>query len=101
VAAMRQDQPAWAVQVLRTFQAADSASAGYRRALGTAYYHAGEYAAAEVQLRQALLLDNASALSYFLLGCTLSRQQRQAEAETHLRQARLLDSRFDRAARLP
>jgi Flp pilus assembly protein TadD len=98
VAALRQDQPSWAIQVLRTYQSPDSASAAYRRALGTAYYHSGDYTAAEAQLRQSLILDNRSALSYFLLGCILSRQQRQAEAETHLRQAALLDSRFGLAA---
>jgi Flp pilus assembly protein TadD len=101
VTALRHDQSAWAIQVLRTFQSPETASAAYRRALATAYYHAGEYAAAETQLRQALLLDKRSALSYFLLGCTLSRQQRQSEAETHLRQAALLDPRYDRAPLLP
>jgi Flp pilus assembly protein TadD len=96
VTALRHNEPSWAIEVLQSLSTDQPLSAPYCRTWGTACYVAGDYAAAEQQLRQSLVLDNTSALSYFLLGCTLSRQGRRAEAEPLLQEARRLDPRYVR-----
>ena len=66
-------------------------SGAIHRALGTAYYRAGDYQAAQAALEQALSLDKSSALAYFLMGCTLRQRGQLEAAEQHFSRAAELD----------
>lgn len=94
VAAMRANRPRLAVEILAPAAERFTKSAGIYRALGAAYYRAGDCKSAQVALRKALSLDNSNALSYLLMGCTLAKLGQNEAAESHLRQARALDSRY-------
>jgi tetratricopeptide (TPR) repeat protein len=91
VAALRNDRADFAVETLQAAAVRFPGSARLHRVLGTAYYRQGQYAAAEVVIRQALDLDKSSAVAYFLMGSTLSKLGRISEAHEYFRQARALD----------
>ena len=97
VVALKHGHPALAVELLQPVRPGETVSAAHHRTLATAWYRLGDYAAAEAELRQALLLDKSSALSYFLMGCTLSQRGQKEAAEANFQQARTLDPRFQRA----
>jgi Flp pilus assembly protein TadD len=94
VCALRHNQPDLAVSLLKPCLDAFPESVAVRRILATAHYRLGDYRSSQVVLRQALSLDNSSALSYFLMGCTLVKLGQPAVAETYFRQARRLDPRY-------
>ena len=93
-AALRYDQPQIAIQILQAVEPRLGQSAAIQRALGLAYYRAGDYPSAQTALQQALSLDKSSGLSYFLLGCTLAKMGQPEAAEGNLRQAAALDPRY-------
>jgi Flp pilus assembly protein TadD len=94
VCALRQNQPDLAVSLLEPLLEAFPDSAAIRRILAAAHYRLGNYKSSQVILRQALSLDNSSALSYFLMGCTLVKLGQPVVAESCFRQARRLDPRY-------
>jgi Flp pilus assembly protein TadD len=94
VCALRHNQPDLAVSLLEPCLDGFADSAAVRRLLAAAYYRLGDYPSSQVVLRQALSLDNSSALSYFLMGCTLVKLGQPAVAETYFRQARTLDPKY-------
>jgi tetratricopeptide (TPR) repeat protein len=94
VAALRQNHPEVAVDLLDAAASRFPKSAAVYRALGMACYRRTDYRAAESALKQALLLDKANPLSYFLLGCTLVKLGQQPAADECFRQARLLDPKY-------
>ena len=93
VAALRQNHPELAVDLLEEAAGRFPKSAAVYRALGTAYYRRADYRNAK-RLKQAILLDKANPLSYFLMGCTLVKLGQQPAAEEFFRQARQLDPRY-------
>jgi tetratricopeptide (TPR) repeat protein len=94
VAALRQNHPEAAVDLLAAAAGRFPKSAAVYRALGTACYRRTDYRAAQSALKQALLLDKANPLSYFLMGCTLVKLGQQPAADEFFRQARLLDPKY-------
>jgi tetratricopeptide (TPR) repeat protein len=94
VAALRQNHPEAAVDLLEAAAGRFPTSAAVYRALGTACYRRTDYRAAQSALRQALLLDKANPLSYFIMGCTLVKLGQQPAADECFRQARLLDPKY-------
>jgi hypothetical protein len=91
VSALRRDRPQLAIELLERPGTEAVPSAQRYRILGVAYYRLGDFESSQVALRQALSLDNSSALSYLLMGCTLLRLGQFESAEAHLRLARTLD----------
>jgi tetratricopeptide (TPR) repeat protein len=94
VAALRQNHPEVAVDLLEAATVLFPKSAAVYRALGTACYRRTDYRAAQSALKQALLLDKANPLSYFLLGCTLVKLGEQPAADECFRQAGRLDPKY-------
>jgi tetratricopeptide (TPR) repeat protein len=94
LAALRDDRPELAIELLAAAERRSADSAQLYRILGVAYYRLGDYQSSQVALRQALSLDKSSALSYFLMGCTLSKLGQFESAEAHLRQARTMNPRY-------
>ena len=94
VAALRQNHPEVAVDLLQAAAGRFPKSAAVYRTLGAACYRRTDYRAAQSALKQALLLDKANPLSYFLLGCTLVKLGEQPAADECFRQARLLDPKY-------
>ena len=94
IAALRDNQPDLAIELLRSAERRFSGSARLYRILGVAYYRLGDLQSSQVALRQALSLDKSSALSYFLMGCTLSKLGQFESAKVHLRQARTINPRY-------
>jgi tetratricopeptide (TPR) repeat protein len=94
VAALREDQPAVAVELLTVAAKQFPKSAAIHRTLGAAHYRQGDYRASQVALQQALSLDKSSPLTYLLMGCTLRRLGQIEAAESHLRQAQTMDPRY-------
>jgi tetratricopeptide (TPR) repeat protein len=94
VAALRQNHPEVAVELLDVAASRFPKSAAVYRALGAACYRRTDYRAAQSALKQALLLDKGNPLSYFLMGCTLVKLGEQPAAEEFFRQARLLDPKY-------
>lgn len=94
LAALRDNRPDLAIELLRPAERRFSGSAQLYRILGVAYYRLGDLPSSQVALRQALSLDKSSALSYFLMGCTLSKLGQSESAKVHLRQARTINPRY-------
>ena len=94
VAALRQNHPEVAVELLDVAASRFPKSAAVYRVLGAACYRRTDYRAAQSALKQALLLDKGNPLSYFLMGCTLVKLGEQSAAEEFFRQARLLDPKY-------
>ena len=94
VAALRQNHPEVAADLLQAAAGRFPKSATVYRALGAACYRRTDYRAAQSALKQALLLDKANPLSYFLMGCTLVKLGEQPAADECFRQARLLDPKY-------
>ena len=94
VAALRQNHPEAAVDLLQAAADRFPKSAAVYRTLGAACYRRTDYRAAQSALKQALLLDKANPLSYFLMGCTLVKLGEQPAADECFRQARLLDPKY-------
>ena len=94
IAALRDNRPDLAIELLRPAERRFSGSARLYRILGVAYYRLGDLQSSQVALRQALSLDKSSALSYFLMGCTLSKLGQSESAKVHLRQARAINPRY-------
>jgi tetratricopeptide (TPR) repeat protein len=102
-AALRYNQPAVAVELLRTAVASGETpqnrgrlanSAAAHRILGAAYYKLGEFHLSQTALQQALSLDKSNALSYFLMGCTLAKLGQVDAADVNFRQAQAFDPRY-------
>jgi len=93
-AALRQNQPDLAIELLQPAAKRFAGCAALERVLGAAYYRLGDYQSSQVALQQALSLDKSSALSYFLMGCTLLKLGQRESAEAHLQQAQALDPRY-------
>jgi tetratricopeptide (TPR) repeat protein len=94
VAALRQNHPEAAVDLLEAAASRFPKSAAVYRTLGAACYRRTDYRAAQSALKQALLLDKANPLSYFLMGCTLVKLGQQPAANECFRQAGLLDPKY-------
>jgi tetratricopeptide (TPR) repeat protein len=94
VAALRQNHPEIAVDLLQAAASRFPKSAAVYRALGTACYRRTDYQAAQSALKQALLLDKANPLSYFLMACTLVKLGQQPAADECFRQAARLDPKY-------
>ncbi len=90
VAALEQNHPQLAVALLRPATERFPEAAAVHRTLGTAYYRLGDYASAQVAVRQALSLDNSNALSYLLMGCTLEKLGQPSAAVIHFERAAAL-----------
>lgn len=90
-AALRYDYPDLALELLEPAAARFSDCAALHCVLGVARYRLGDYRSSQVALRQALSLDNSSALAYFLMGCTLRKLGQFQQAEAHFRQAAVLE----------
>jgi tetratricopeptide (TPR) repeat protein len=93
---LRYNHPNRAIDLLGPAVEADIPHPRVLRTLGIAHYRAGDYAASQVALEQALSLDRASALTYFLLGLTLERQGQVQASQQVFEQAEALDPRFIR-----
>jgi len=92
VSALRRQQPAEAVQILRATIEQHPQHAQSYRTLGVALYRMDDAHGAQGALTQALSLDNEDALTYFLLGCVLERLGNVAAAEESYSQAERIDS---------
>jgi tetratricopeptide (TPR) repeat protein len=94
VLAVRYNRPDLAVVLSEEAVRVFPRSAALRRTLAVAHYRRGDFQAAQVVLRQALSLDNSSALAYFLLGSTLAKLGQPEAAEMNFRQAGLIDPKY-------
>lgn len=94
IAALRENHPEVAIDLLEPAARQFPRSAALQRILGTAYYRRGDCRSSQVALQQALSLDKSNALSYFLLGCTQVKLGETEAAERCFRQAQLLDPKY-------
>ena len=93
-AALRNNRPALALELLTTAQRQFPDSAAVYRILGVAHYRMGSYESSQVALQQALSLDNSAAVTYFLLGCTQAKLGQLESADANFRQARAIDPTY-------
>ncbi len=95
-AALRDNRPALALELLTTARRHFPDSAAVYRILGVAHYRMGSYESSEVALQQALSLDNSAAVTYFLLGCTQAKLGQLESADANFRQARAIDPTYSK-----
>jgi len=93
-AALRNNQPAQALELLTAAQKEFPNSAAVHRIVGVAHYRLGNYESSQVALQQALSLDNSAAVSYFLMGCTQVKLGQSESADANFRQARAIDPTY-------
>ena len=94
VAALRQNLPGQAVELLQPYAVGECEHAQVFCTLGVAYYRLGDYQSSQVALQQALSLDNSSALTYLLMGYTLAKLGQCESAEDYFEQARTMDPTY-------
>jgi predicted Zn-dependent protease len=95
-AALRNNEPARALELLATARRQSPNSAAVHRIFGVAHYRLGDYESSQVSLQQALSLDNSAAVTYFLLGCTQAKLGQLESADANFRKARAIDPTYSK-----